>query len=173
MDEATLRAVLQELGGRPFDTEIDAWVHGTGELPLEALLAAHGITLQPQAPQPAQRLGLRVAEDTAVQVKTVLRGGLAERAGMAAGDEWIGIEVQGQGWRITKLDEIALYAGAETSVTALVARDRRLLRLPLALSHPPTKKGKDRKSAAQPVVADTVSLAITDAARATRWLDGL
>jgi predicted metalloprotease with PDZ domain len=173
MDEAALRAVLQELGGRPFDTEIDTWVHGTGELPLEALLAAHGITLQPQAPQPAQRLGLRVAEDTAVQVKTVLRGGLAERAGMAAGDEWIGIEVQGQGWRIAKLDEIALYAGAETAVTALVARDRRLLRLPLVLDHPPAKSSKGRKGTAQPIVVDTVSLTIADAARATRWLDGL
>ena len=173
MDEAALRAVLQELGGRPFDTEIDTWVHGTGELPLEALLAAHGITLQPQAPQPAQRLGLRVAEDTAVQVKTVLRGGLAERAGMAAGDEWIGIEVQGQGWRIAKLDEIALYAGTETAVTALVARDRRLLRLPLVLDHPPAKSSKGRKGTAQPIVVDTVSLTITDAARATRWLDGL
>ena len=149
MDEATLRAVLQELGGRPFDTEIDAWVHGTGELPLEALLAAHGITLKPEAAQPAQRLGLRVAEDTAVQVKTVLRGGLAERAGMAAGDEWIGIEVQGQGWRITKLDEIALYAGTETSVTALVARDRRLLRLPLALpsAHQERQGPQERRTA--------------------------
>lgn len=173
MDEAALRAVLQELGGRPFDTEIDTWVHGTGELPLEALLAAQGITLKPEAAQPAQRLGLRVTENAAVQIKTVLRGSLAERAGMAAGDEWIGIEVQGQGWRIAKLDDIALYAGAETAVTALVARDRRLLRLPLTLAHPPAKSSKGRKSAAQPAMADTVSLSITDAARATRWLDGL
>lgn len=148
-------------------------MHGTGELPLEALLAAQGITLKPEAAQPAQRLGLRVTENAAVQIKTVLRGSLAERAGMAAGDEWIGIEVQGQGWRIAKLDDIALYAGAETAVTALVARDRRLLRLPLTLAHPPAKSSKGRKSAAQPAMADTVSLSITDAARATRWLDGL
>ncbi len=33
-------------------------------------------------------------------------------AGMAAGDEWLGLEVQGQGWRIAKLDDMALYAGS-------------------------------------------------------------
>ncbi len=168
MDEATLRAVLQELGGRPFDAELDAWVHGTSELPLEELLGAHGIALKREEPPVAQRLGLRVSENSAVQVKTVLRGGLAEQAGMAAGDEWIGIEVQGQGWRIGKLDDIALYAGTEKTVTALVARDRRLLRLPLALERPaPT--GRRRTSAPPPV--DTVALGVTDAAQAARWLD--
>jgi hypothetical protein len=98
MDEALLREVLQDLGGRSFDAELDAWVHSTAELPLAELLQAHGIALQSDTPQPAQRLGLRVTEGSAVLVKTVLRGGLAEQAGMAPGDEWLGIEVQGQGW---------------------------------------------------------------------------
>jgi hypothetical protein len=31
-----------------------------------------------------------------VQIKTVLRGGLAEQAGMMAGDEWLGLEAAGQ-----------------------------------------------------------------------------
>ena len=87
---------------------------------------------------------------------------------MAPGDEWLGIEVQGQGWRITQLDDLALYAGKATQVTALVARDRRLLRLPLALQRP---TGNKRKASA-PEQPDTVTLAITDAARAARWLDG-
>ena len=168
MDEATLRAVLHELGGRPFDAELDAWVHSTAELPLEELLGAHGISVKREDAPTAQRLGLRVSETGAVQIKTVLRGALAEQAGMAAGDEWIGIEVQGQGWRIGKLDDIALYAGTEKAVTALVARDRRLLRLPLALEWPaPT----GRKRGAGRPAADTISLGVTDAAQAARWLD--
>ncbi|NUN59847.1 MAG: M61 family metallopeptidase [Burkholderiaceae bacterium] len=168
MDEATLRAVLHELGGRPFDAELDAWVHSTAELPLEELLGAHGISVKREEPPVAQRLGLRVSETGALQIKTVLRGALAEQAGMAAGDEWIGIEVQGQGWRIGKLDDIALYAGTEKAVTALVARDRRLLRLPLTLEWPaPT----GRKRGAGRPTADTISLGVTDAAQAARWLD--
>ncbi|MDY0107327.1 MAG: peptidase M61, partial [Giesbergeria sp.] len=168
MDEATLRTVLQELGGRPFNTELDAWVHSTTELPLEELLGAHGITLKREEAPIAQRLGLRVSESSAVQIKTVLRGGLAEQAGMAAGDEWLGIEVHGLGWRIAKLDDIALYAGTEKTVTALVARDRRLLRLPLALTLPaPTGR---KRTAGRPE-ADTISLGVTDAAQAGRWLD--
>ncbi len=167
MDEALLREVLQALGGRSFDAELDAWVHSTAELPLAELLQAHGIALQSDAPQPAQRLGLRVAEGSAVLIKTVLRGGLAEQAGMAPGDEWLGIEVQGQGWRITHLDDLALYAGKATQLTALVARDRRLLRLPLALQRP----ARSKRKASAPEQPDTVTLAVTDAARAARWLD--
>ena len=168
MDEALLREVLQALGGRSFDAELDAWVHSTAELPLAELLQAHGIALQGDTPQPAQRLGLRVTEGNAVLIKTVLRGGLAEQAGMAPGDEWLGIEVQGQGWRITHLDDLALYAGKAPQVTALVARDRRLLRLPLALQRP----ARSKRKVSAPEQPDTVTLAVTDAARAARWLDG-
>ena len=158
MAESDLRAVLQELSGRSFDAEIDAWVHSTADLPLAELLATHGVALQPEAPQPAQRLGLRVSENHAVHIKTVLRGGLAERAGMAAGDEWLGIEVDGQGWRINKLEQLALLAGNAAEVTALVSRDGRLLRLPLPL-HTPAD-----------AASDTVALHITDAATVQRWL---
>ena len=167
MQEADLRAVLQACAGRAFDAELQAWVHSTAELPVAELLAAQGITLQADTPQPAQRLGLRVTENGAIRIKTVLRGGLAERAGMAAGDEWLGIDVQGQGWRLGKLADLALYAGNASHVTALIARGDRLLRLPLALTPPATKP---RKSAAPAAHSDTVSLRITDAARVGRWL---
>ena len=161
MAEADLRTVLRELGGRSFDDELAQWVHGTAELPLADLLAAHGVQLQADAPQLAQRLGLRVAENHSVQIKTVLRGSPAEQAGLSAGDEWLGVEVQGQGWRIGKLDDVTFYAGAETTVTALVARDGRLLRLALTLP----------RAEAAPAVPDTVRLSVTDAAVLARWLD--
>ena len=37
------------------------------------------------------------------------------------------------GWRLGKLDELPLYAGPSKKVTALVARDKRLLRLELTM----------------------------------------
>ena len=135
MTEADVAAVLADQAGRGFEAEIAAWVHGTGELPVTELLAAHGVDTAADPSQPAQRLGLRVVETGAtIQTKVVLRGGAAERAGFAAGDEWLGIETpDGEAWRLAKLEDLALYLGAETKATALVARDRRLLRLALDL----------------------------------------
>ena len=95
--------------------------------------------------------------ETAHMVKeagaTVLRGGAAEQAGMAANDELLGVEVAGTGWRLAKLDDLLFYAGPHKKVTVLVARDRRLMRLELAL----------------PVVT-TWRLVQRDAARAQPWL---
>ena len=86
----------------------------------------------------AQRLGLRVGEGAgSVQVKAVLRGSAAETAGLAAGDEWLGLEVgakgQGGSWRLSKLDELPALMGQERQLTAWVARDKRMLRLRLTI----------------------------------------
>ena len=134
MSEADVLTVLQALTGRSWETELQAWVHGTQELPVTKLLAAHGVAADADQPVPAQALGLRVQESHSVLIKQVLRGGLDEQAGMMAGDEWYGIEIAGQGWRLGKLEELAMYAPqGTTSITALVARDRQLLRLTLPL----------------------------------------
>jgi len=140
MAEADVLAVLKELTGRSWAAEFKAWVHGTRDLPLEKLLANHGVNVQHDPAQLAQRLGLRVAEDHSVQIKTVLNGSVAHKAGFAQGDEWLGVEVAGKtvaqtpsAWRIKKLDDLLLYAGTAKKVTALVSRDRQLLRLNLAL----------------------------------------
>lgn len=136
MLEADVLAVLKELTGRSWATEFKAWVHGTRDLPLEKLLAAHGVKVQHDPAQLAQRLGLRVAEDHSVQIKTVLSGSAAHKAGFAPGDEWLGVEVAGKAasaWRLKKLDDLLLYAGAAKKVIALISRDRQLLRLNLAL----------------------------------------
>ena len=177
MTEADLRAELASLAGRSFDNELDQWVHSTAELPLAELLAAHGVALKPEPPQLAQRLGLRVTENHSVQLKTVLRGGPAETAGMASGDEWLGVQVQGEGWRIARLEDVAFYAGAATQITAVVARDGRLLQLPMALpaaqaavapgkSKPAEQRGR-KATAATP---DTISLTATDSTALGRWL---
>ncbi|MDM0089522.1 MULTISPECIES: peptidase M61 [unclassified Variovorax] len=141
IDEAMVAAALESVGQRAYATELAQWVHGTGELPLSELLRAHGVATLDDPAQRAQALGLRVAETNgSVQVKVVLRGSAAEKAGFSAGDEWIGIELPAakgrpaQGWRLAKLDDLALYLGdAHKKVTALVARDKRLLRLALTL----------------------------------------
>ena len=154
MTEADFAATLKELGARAFAREIAAWVHGTRDLPLEELLRQQGIEVLQEPAQLQQRLGIRCTETGAVQIKTVLRGGAAEKAGIAANDEWIGVEVAGQAWRITKLDELLLYAGNQRKLIAIVARDRRLLRLELNL----------------PAAATTWRLVLRDEARARPWL---
>jgi predicted metalloprotease with PDZ domain len=86
----------------------------------------------------SQRLGLRVSDaGGSVHIKGVLRGSAAEAAGLAAGDEWLGLDVgakgQGGSWRLHKIDELAALLGKERQVIALVSRDKRLLRLPLTV----------------------------------------
>ena len=132
MTEADLLAVLQALTGRSFANEIQSWVHSTNELPLKPLLEAAGVQVLEDPAQLAQALGMRVQEAAGIVVKTVLRGGAAEAAGFAAGDEWLAVQVGSARWRIHKLDEIPLYVGAApVKVKALVSRDKRLLELPL------------------------------------------
>jgi len=135
MTENDLRDVLQRLAGRPLDAELDAWVHGTGELPtLNLLTTLGGATVQRDPAPLAQRLGLRVADNGGLVLKTVLRGGLAEQAGMASGDEWLAVEFgPGEIWRIQKLDDLLPLLGLRTQLTAWVSRDRRVWRLPLTI----------------------------------------
>lgn len=134
--ETDILAALHELTGRSWATDLQAWVHGTHDLPVAELLAPFGVRLEPTDATPAQRLGLRVQEGSSIQVQQVLRGSVAEQAGFMAGDEWYGIEVDGCGWRIASLDDLALHTGQRPQTTALVARDRQLLRLALTLPAP-------------------------------------
>lgn len=154
MAEADFAAVLKELGGRAFTRELAAWVHGTRELPLKELLEQHGVQVMEEPAQLQQRLGVRTTETQGIVLKNVLRGGAAEQAGFAANDEWVGVEVAGAAWRLTKLDDLMLYAGSHRKVTALVARDRRLLRLDLSI----------------PASVTTWRLVLRDAARVQQWL---
>ncbi len=151
MAEADLLAVLQQLAGRSFAKEIATWVHAKQELPLKPLLEKAGVAVFEDPAQIAQVLGLRVQENSGVLVKTVLRGGAAETAGLAAGDEWLAVEV-GSGkassaWRINRLEDLVLYIGAktgktgqsaaaakaETTLRAIISRDKRLFKLPLTI----------------------------------------
>lgn len=147
--EADVRGVLAQVAGRSLDAELDAWVHGTRDLPLQELLAVHGVAVRREPAPLAQRLGLRVADGDAglrssPRVGAVLRASVAEKAGLAPGDEILAAN----GWRLHKLDELLLYrrplqargkkapppgqAARYAPIRLLVARDQRLAELTLA-----------------------------------------
>ena len=136
ISEADIAAALQAVGGRSFVPELQAWVHGTGDLPVLPLLSAYGISAHTQKPTWAQRLGLKVQEGksanaTSLKVQVVLRGGAAEAAGLAAGDEWLGLELEGQIWRLYQLEQLAYLLPTavrtgQCSVAILYSREQRI-----------------------------------------------
>ena len=171
ISEADVLAVVTELGNARIAQQLQSWVHSTNDLPLRELLAQHGINTKVEPAQLAQKLGLRVQENHSVQIKTVLRGGPAEQAGMMAGDEWLALEADGQRWRIGKLDDVLLYAGGSNQVTAWVARDRLMLELPLNLSPLPAKTASEDADSAKTI--SNLGLEISDKTAAERWLTGV
>jgi S1-C subfamily serine protease len=103
-------------------------------------LERHGVTVAHDPAPIAQQLGVRVSDSGGtVRIKTVLRGGAAEQAGMAAGDEWLGVEWAADGtqpaeaWRLNSLETLPRWLGSRTDFTALIGRDQRLLRCPVSL----------------------------------------
>jgi predicted metalloprotease with PDZ domain len=163
--EADVARALKRVGGRAFDTELRHWVHGTADLPVLSLLAQAGARVQMEKAPLAQQLGLRASESNgAIALKNVLRGGAAEAAGMAAGDEWLGVEFAPskrgesvEAWRVHKLDEVNALRGARAKLTALVSRDKRLLRCALAWPEP----------------TQAVKLSVGDAGQLARWLSAV
>jgi len=160
--EKDIAIALRRVGGRSFENELAQWVHGTADLPVGSLLAAFGAKVDEEQAPLAQQLGLRTTDSGgSIQIKSVLRGGAAEAAGLAAGDEWIGVELTpsrrgqaAQAWRLSKLDELNSLIGQASRFVALVARDRRLLRCTVERTAGVT----------------ALKLGITDAARLRHWL---
>ncbi|MDD2880180.1 MAG: peptidase M61 [Rhodoferax sp.] len=159
MTEADLLAVLESLSGQSYAAELQQWVHGTDDLPLQKWLEQHGVSYGTERASQPDQLGLRANESQGIHVKAVLRGGAAEQAGFAAGDEWLGVELgqakSCQGWRLSKLDDLALILGEARTFKAIVARDQRLLTLAVSLPKPLTQ----------------VKLSVRDEALANAWLN--
>ena len=154
--EADIAQVLSDVGGRSFADELAAWVHGTGDLPLAELLTAFGIDWKLQAATLAQRLGLKLSESalTGIKLSQVLRGGLAEAAGMSPGDELLAVD----DWRLRRLDEASRLLRPGDAAQWLLSRDQRLLRVKMALpeaggTEPPQVQLEADARAARPALA--------------------
>jgi predicted metalloprotease with PDZ domain len=126
--------ILQAIPDKASGQALLSWVHSTIDLPLSKLLASAGVETVAVKAGLAQQLGLRVGTDGgSFKVKQVLAGTLAHKAGFAAGDEWLAVEVKDQTWRISSLDDVLLYAPSGKPMTAWVARDKQILKLALTL----------------------------------------
>lgn len=166
-EDDIVAALRAQAGGGPAGDALAAallrWVHGTDELPLAPLLAQVGLALTPQAAAPglAAALGLRLAETAlgGVQVKAVLRGGAAERAGVAAGDELLAAD----GWRLRRLDDAQGWLAPGAAFELLLAREQRVLRVRV---QPPARPPRGWQIAVEP----TATAAAVEQRRA--WLQG-
>ncbi len=134
LDEAGIEAALSDAATGPMAERLRDWVHGTGELPLQAPLEAAGVAWIEEPLPLAGRLGLRLLEAalSGVQVRHVLRGGAAERAGVAAGDELLAIN----GWRIRRLDDARAWWSPTQPCELLLVRDGRVRQVELQAGGP-------------------------------------
>jgi predicted metalloprotease with PDZ domain len=162
ISEADVLKTLKKCTGRSYETELAQWVHGTDDLPLAQWLPLNGLGWQIDKDATAQALGLRVSETGGkLTIKQVLAGSPAALAGLSAHDEWLGIET-GTGkhlktWRIDSLDDLALYLSPGKKFTALVARDKRIVKVPV-------QPANTASSGA------TVRLSVQDIAKVDAWL---
>ena len=106
MPERGLEAVCAEVTGLDLSDFFDASIRGTGELPLQKLLAKFGVEYhlrrasgredkggKPSNSDPGPWLGATLAEQAGKSVFTVVaNGGPAERAGIAPGDVAIALD---------------------------------------------------------------------------------
>ena len=163
ISEDDIFQAVGDVAGRSMASELQAWVHGTGELPLRALLERFGVLWQASTPTAAQRLGLRVSESalTGVKATHVLRGGAAERAGVSAGDELLALDA----WRLRRLDDVLRLMKPGVPAALLVSRDQRVLTLPLLLP-------KEGEAAGTVALAADPHAARTALALRKAWLAG-
>ena len=134
ISEADIARELVGIGGKALRGELAAWVHGTDELPLLALLKAAGVDSTAKPQTFAASLGLRLSEGpvTGVQVRGVLRDSPAETAGVQAGDELIAVD----GWRVRRLDDASQWVARATTCELTLVRDQRLRSVTLTLPQP-------------------------------------
>jgi predicted metalloprotease with PDZ domain len=164
VSEEDICAELRVLGGERAVQALQGWVHGTEDLPLPELLERFGIATREEAPGGwAAELGLKLSEGpvSGVQVKSVLRGGAAERAGLAPGDELLAV----QGWRIRRLDDAQAWVAPGQPFELLLVRDQRVLTLRVR----PPEAGQ---AARVPSLAPADKPAAAAAALRRAWLHG-
>ncbi|MBT9597528.1 MAG: M61 family metallopeptidase [Vitreoscilla sp.] len=161
LTEQTVLDQVAALGGAALAEDLRSWVHGRGDLPLDAALDAAGVARTEEKLGWSAALGLKLSEGpvSGSQVKTVLHGSAAAEAGISAGDELLAVD----GWRIRRLDDAQQWVAEGQPFELTLVRQQRLRSLTV-------------RPAAAPALARTVALAPnsrpSDAAAALRrgWL---
>lgn len=136
IQERNVLEALASLAKRTFEQEFEQWIHGTSDLPFDALLKQFGIDIEPQAARWPDSLGLVITEsaDTGIIVRRVLRDSPAENAGIAVGDELIGIKTANQSWRLKKMAQLEFYTSPDdTELNTILSRDGKIIERLIAL----------------------------------------
>ncbi len=102
-----IQALVNELAGVDLSPLLDAWIDGTGELPLPDLLQTVGVEVEARAASNAQDKGGKPADgelpeaavgallkdgEFGIEIQRVDEGGAAQSAGLAAGDEIVAVD---------------------------------------------------------------------------------
>ena len=151
MPEEGFEQVCAEVSGLDLGDFFDASVRGTGELPLERMLASHGVDLHMRPATGSNDKGGKpadaatvpevwfgatlVASDGSTRVTTVANGGPAEQAGVAPGDEIVALD----GLKLTAANcdkRLRRYRNADRLELVLFRREE-LLTTRIRLQHAP------------------------------------
>ena len=128
--EKDILDALQQIGKRSYARELREWVHGIKELPVEKLLRKAGVAIKRKPVTIAQKLGVVIQKTASgIVLKTVLKGSVAEAAGMAAGDEVVAVN----GWRLSEMVHWNIYAREGEVAEVLIARDAKIMPLQLQM----------------------------------------
>ncbi|WP_066337442.1 M61 family metallopeptidase [Azohydromonas lata] len=136
--EDDIALAVQQVAGRSLAEELRRWVHGTQDVDVRPLLERMGVAWKAEPQGFAAALGLRLSEGpvTGVQVRAVLRGSAAERAGVSAGDELLAVDR----WRVRRLDDAQQWLTVGAPFELLLVRNQRVLTCHVAppADHPGT-----------------------------------
>ena len=124
LTEADILSAVEAAGGAGLARELADWVHGLGDLPLDAALQAAGVQIGHEGNGFAASLGLKLTEGpvTGSVVKSVLEGSAASRAGLSAQDELLAVD----GWRIRRLEDAAQWLTEGQAFELTFVRQQRL-----------------------------------------------
>jgi predicted metalloprotease with PDZ domain len=124
ISEQHIVQAVEAAAGATLARELQQWVHGTQELPLQRLLPCAAVSMRSDVAPFAAGLGLRLSEGplSGVLVKSVATDSAAARAGVSAGDELLAVD----GWRIRRLDEALQWIVRDRALELLLSRERRL-----------------------------------------------
>lgn len=134
--ESGFEAAVAAATGVDVSDRVEAWVRGLGELPVAEVVAAAGLALVERGGRGAS-LGARLRSDGArAVVASVERGGAAERAGVAPGDELVALGARRVTDPETARNALRRMAAGEV-VPLIVARRGRVLGVEATLDPAP------------------------------------